>query len=290
MADPEVHAESDNTTRNAEAAGPAEIAATETAHFTDTLPLIELENAADYSSYLLHSSSEILSVLRTLIQKGALITVYFDQGRAFLLTSLIDLYPDRNELVFDLGSNTEMNQRALAADRLIFTTQIDKVKIQFRLGKLSPTQFEGRSAFRGEMPDALLRLQRREYFRLSTPIASPVQIAVALQRDDGSRLSAELPLFDISGGGVGLMAPPDLSALFRRGEVLRECRINLPNEGLVSATVCVRNAFDVTARSGAHHVRVGCEFVDLPAARLSMVQRYITRVERERKARLNGLA
>ena len=111
-----------------------------------------------------------------------------------------------------------------------------------------------------------------------------------LEMDDGSRLSAELPLFDISGGGVGLMAPPDLSALFRRGEVLRECRINLPIEGLVSANVCVRNAFDVTARSGAHHVRVGCEFVDLPAARLSMIQRYITRVERERKARLNGLA
>ena len=69
MADPEVHAEMDTTALN------AATAATET---TETPPLIELENAADYSSYLLHSSSEILSVLRTLIQKGALITVYFD--------------------------------------------------------------------------------------------------------------------------------------------------------------------------------------------------------------------
>ena len=101
-------------------------------------PIIELEHADDYSSYLLHSSAEILAVLRSLIQKGALITVYFDQGQSFLLTSLIALNQNQNEIVFDLGSNDEMNRRALVANKLFFTTLIDKVKVQFKLMHLLP--------------------------------------------------------------------------------------------------------------------------------------------------------
>ena len=56
------------------------------------------------------------------------------------------------------------------------------------------------------------------------------------------------------------------------------------------ATLCVRNLFEVTTRSGSHFARIGCEFVGLPAPRLTMVQRYITRVERERKARMTGMS
>ena len=59
---------------------------------------------------------------------------------------------------------------------------------------------------------------------------------------------------------------------------------------LLVVTLTVRNQFDVTTRSGSRYVRVGCEFANMSAAKLTVVQRYITRVERERKARLNGFA
>jgi hypothetical protein len=91
-------------------------------------------------------------------------------------------------------------------------------------------------------------------------------------------------LLDISGGGVGLMATPSLAALLQRGGFLSDCKMTLPDEGLLVANLCVRNKFDVTTRGGSRYVRVGCEFIALPGARMSMVQRYITRVERERKA------
>ena len=54
-------------------------------------PQFELDQSDDYSAYLLHSRTEILAVLRSLIQKGSLITVYFDLGRSFLLTSMVAL-------------------------------------------------------------------------------------------------------------------------------------------------------------------------------------------------------
>jgi len=262
------------------------------ADFQESPPQFELEQPDDYSQYLLYSKAEILAVLRTMISKGAMITVYFDQGHSFLLTTMIALSADNQDMILDLGSNEEMNSHALQAKKLIFTTLIDKVKIQFSLGglKLSPMQNDGRLAFVGAVPERLLRLQRREFFRLSTPIANPIKIHAQLRRADGSVLAIELTLLDISGGGVGLMVALDLAALFQRGDVLNDCRMMLPDEGLLLVTLSVRNEFDVMTRSGSRYVRVGCEFVNLSAQRLAVVQRYITRVERERKARLNGLA
>ena len=253
-------------------------------------PQLELEQSDEYSKYLLYSRSEILAVLRSLIQKGAIITVHFDHGNSFLLTSMLALSTDNDGIIIDLGSNDEMNRRALLASNLIFTTIVDKVKVQFRVNKLSPVQHDGRPAFLGSVPETLLRLQRREYFRLSTPIANPIRFSAIAKRPDGSSLPIDVPLLDISGGGVGLMVTLDQAPLFHRGDTLNDCKMALPDEGLLVVTLGVRNMFDVTTRSGSRYVRLGCEFIGLPPARLTLVQRYITRVERERKARLNGLA
>jgi c-di-GMP-binding flagellar brake protein YcgR len=250
----------------------------------------ELDQSNDYSQYLLHSKSEILAVFRSLIQKGSLITVHFDHGNAFLLTSMLALTPDNTKFILDVGSDDEMNRKALSAKKLILTTVLDKVKIQFRLESLSAAQNGGRAAFLATIPESLLRLQRREYFRLATPIATPINLIAVARRSDGSAQIIETPLLDISGGGVGLMATPDLAAQLNRGDLLEDCKIILADEGLLVTTLLVRNMFDVTTRTGAQYVRVGCEFVDLSSPRLSMVQRYITRIERERKARLSGMA
>jgi c-di-GMP-binding flagellar brake protein YcgR len=240
----------------------------------------------DYSQYLLYSRTEILAVLRSVIQKGALITVHFDQGRSFFLTSIVALRSNNAEFVLDAGSNEEMNAKALKADRLIFTTLVDKVKIQFGLEQLQYAEYQGRPAFVGVVPDKLLRLQRREFFRLSTPVANPIRLSTTLESGEQA---IDVPLSDISGGGVGLMLSLDLAGLLEKGQMLEDCKIMLPGEGLLVATLCVRNMFDVTNRVGSRCMRVGCEFVSLSAARLSAVQRYIISIERERKARLNGL-
>ena len=253
-------------------------------------PTFELEQTDAYSKYLLNTRADILAVLRNLIQKGALITVHFDSGHAFLLTSMLALTADNREFILDLGSNEEMNGRALQTKKLILTTVVDKVKVQFSLSRLAATQFEGRPVFIGSVPDTLLRLQRREYFRLSTPIANPIRVTTHLRLPDGSLSFVELPLLDISGGGVGLMVTLDQAQCFQRGDLLPECRMMLPDEGLLVTTLSVRNMFDVATRSGARFLRLGCEYIDLPPARLSMIQRYITRIERERKARLSGMA
>ncbi len=107
---------------------------------------------------------------------------------------------------------------------------------------------------------------------------------------DGAVVAADLPLLDISGGGVGLMVDPDSKDDFQIDTVFSDCRIDLPEEGLLVSTLIVRNAFDVTTKAAITTCVSAASIVDLPGTRLTMIQRYITRVERERKARMSGMS
>lgn len=250
----------------------------------------EIEQPKEYGQYLLHSKVEIAAILRALMQKRALISAYFNKNRSFLLTAVLAVDTAAGKLVLDYGRESETNRLALLAEKLLLTAAVDKVKVQFTLGKLSETQHAGLPAFSAALPDKLLRLQRRECFRLSTPITKPVKCTATIRREDGSTCLLEAPLLDISGGGIGLMAPPSLAALLQRGAIMSDCKVSLPDEGLLVASLCVRNKLDSTTRGGSHYVRIGCEFIALPGTRMNMLQRYINRIERERKARLSGMA
>lgn len=248
----------------------------------------ELMQADDYSKYLLHSKNEILFILRAMQDKGSLITVYFNQGNDFLLTTLLAVSSDGTSMLLDPGSNAEMNRRALASDKLTFIASHDKVKIQFAVKHLALTEFEGREAFRAAIPQELLRLQRREFYRLTAPVAHPLRCNIPVKLADGSQSIIESTVIDISGGGLGVLVPPE-GVEFETDHLFENCRLELPEVGTVLATLRVRNVFEFTLRSGAKNKRSGCEFVDLPGNMLTLIQRYIIRVERERKARETGM-
>ncbi|MCL2829562.1 MAG: flagellar brake protein [Betaproteobacteria bacterium] len=260
-------------------------------------PSLELERNDLYSDYMLYSRTEILFILRSLIKQRALITVFFDHGRNLLPTSLLAITAQDSTLIFDRSHNEDLNQRLLFAEHPIFTASLDRVKIQFRVDRLTEAVFEGRPAFQGALPEALLRLQRREFFRLLIPVSAPVLCKIPPQEPaaeaQDSPAQAEMKLMeffvaDISGGGIGLTVPENQSKQLPIGAMFSGCQMNLPGEGVITATLEVRNSFSVTTPRGFFR-RVGCQFVDLPGTQMALIQRYIIRTERERKARESGM-
>lgn len=242
-----------------------------------------------FSQYLLYSRSEILFVLKQVMQKKCMITVYFDAGRSFFLTTLVAVSDDGAWLYFDTPSDTDTGRRALGARKMMLTTMLERVKIQFSVDGVQEVASGDRKAFASPLPETLLRLQRREHFRLSTPVANPVKCHVPLPQADHGPGEIEATVLDISGGGIGIMLPESMAPAFQVGAVFSGCSVALPEEGTITMGLCVRNAFPVTTKTGSKHWRAGCEYVDLPGPQLTLVQRYITRVERERKARDAGL-
>lgn len=252
---------------------------------SDQPPVFELEHVDVYAQYLLTTPAEIVFVLRSMIKHGAMATVYFNHGKSFFMTMVLGLAGDEKGLYLDLGSSPEVNRLALGSDRLIVTTMVDSVKVQFVLKGLSQSTYENRNAFFSPLPESLLRLQRREYFRLETPIARPLLCQIKAMGPNDVPKSLELPLLDISGGGIGLKAAVDQLEFFEPETVFKNCRLALPEEGTIEVDLCVRSVAKMDAKAKQPYLRVGCEFQNLSGRNLMIIQRYITRIERERKAK-----
>ncbi|MDE2623267.1 MAG: flagellar brake protein [Betaproteobacteria bacterium] len=244
----------------------------------------EQENDPEFSEYELVGQSDARLILRALCQEGALITFHFNQGRDFLLTSLLDVSEDGNNLIFDLGSSRDANRKILQADRINAVTSRNRIKIRFTLEGLAPVRHDGRDAFWAHAPEALFRLQRRENFRISAPLANPIKARIPMRQENGPVRTAQAVLYDISGGGVSLVAAlGDVD--FRPGAEFFGVSINLPQVGMLTVDLQVRNIFDITAPGGKVLRRAGCTFLRLPGPTVSLIQRYIIQTERERLSR-----
>lgn len=245
----------------------------------------ELLSTDEFSQYMLNSRSEMFAVFRSMVDHVSQVTMFFNEGRDMVLTSLI-AYKD-NGLFLDLGASSEMNNKVLDAEKVFCVTQVDKVKIQFILRKLQRVELSGGPAFFAPLPDSVLRLQRREYYRLAAPIARPLKCAIPFPTPDGELRTVDVHVVDISGGGLGIVSVP-LDIPLQQGLELAY-KIELPEVGVVTGKIMVRSVFESVARSGTKSKRAGCEFMKLPGSMLTLIQRYIIKVERERKARESGL-
>lgn len=244
----------------------------------------EVLHLDQYSEYLLHSPREILAVLRQVVAQGDLVTIYFNSGKDFLLTTLLAV--NDRELLLDRGSSEEMNRRALETGKIFCITRHDKVKLQFILTGVRETQHEGRSVFSAALPETLLRLQRREYFRLRTPITRPLPCDIPVVMSDGSVQIYPHDVIDISIGGLSLQVD---QVPFVPDQEWPDCTLDLPQIGVINTTLRIVNIYETTLRNGQPSLRAGCQFVDLPVTSQNLIQRYIVRIERERKARESGL-
>jgi c-di-GMP-binding flagellar brake protein YcgR len=243
---------------------------------------IELLSTDNFSQYILHDSREIAFVLRQLAAKRALVSALFgESGQDFLLTSVLDVAEDNTSVLMDLVRDQTLVTRALSYGRLLCSTQLDKVKVQFSLEALRVTEHEGHPALRAALPEALLRLQRREYFRFSVPVTGDMLCKIPLP--DGK--STSVRIVDISGGGIALVVSPDNSP-FVPGVVFEECTMTLPGTTTpIKFSLEVRNLFRITLRDERELVRAGCVFTNMPMQIANQIQRYIMRAEQERASR-----
>lgn len=253
-------------------------------------PVFEIDRPETYGQFLLTRPVEINSYLRALEKQHAIITIYVDGGRKFFISSILAVDEENGTIFLDLANSDEIRRLTESSPELTLTAILDKVTIQLRVSNQYAGTFNGRGALGIPQPAAMLRLQRREYFRLETPHAPPLQCKLARLREDNTTEVFNLSLLDISGGGVSLMAKIEQRDHFSPGSIFPDCRLEIPGDGFITVNLCVCKVSQQETRGGIPYLRIGCEFTSLPGTRLAQIQRYITRIERERKARESGLS
>jgi c-di-GMP-binding flagellar brake protein YcgR len=240
-------------------------------------------DAPELEHYMLYSRGEIAAILGRVSRERTLVTVYTGNESEFVVSMILAVGTEFEEVVMDMPASPEAQVRLLAAEELVCVIFFENVKVQFRAPLAQATTHEGRPAFRLRLPSQMLRLQRREYFRVRTPVTGQATCLVPASR--GNAKYESLQLLNISVGGLAVMSYPHNFEL-PVGETIRDCFLDLPGVGPVNVAFRVVNVYDDEASNDAR--RCGCEFVNLSPQARTMVQRYVNRVEAEQRKALGS--
>lgn len=242
------------------------------------IPLkIELLSDGESSEFRIHSKKEIQSILRGIARTGALAALYYDDENDFILTTLLGV--DEHNIWLDVSPRETDNQRILPSNKIIFVSSHLQVKVQFIAHNIDNVLFQNKKVFCLPMPNSLLHLQRREYFRLLVPVKKPLTCIIPA-KPSAPVLNNSPTIMDISVGGVALECQ-EHDTEFRPGKIYSACNINLPNIGMLTATILVKNIFIITMRNGEVKKRAGCEFIHLNGTMAILLQRYIAHLQSE---------
>ncbi|TCS39188.1 c-di-GMP-binding flagellar brake protein YcgR [Paucimonas lemoignei] len=241
----------------------------------------------ELSPFKVHSRREILALLRSLEQQRQLITLTVNGSAEAVITSVVGVDEDTGTLYIDCATDPAMNRRVTESENLSFETVLDRIRIMFFAGEAKQCTYGEHPALAVPIPEFIIRLQRREHYRVPTPITNPVRCTIPIQHELGTE-TVTLILQNVSGGGIALVdEKKSLDPTF--GTVYRDCKIHLPGNTVVVTALQVRNCQDITLPTGKSVRRIGCLFIELPPAMLSAIQRYITKLEREQNAKRAGM-
>lgn len=244
-------------------------------------PLPEPESPA-LERYQIYSRVEIVAIARDLIARRALLSLHFGGGERSVVTAVLAVNPDFEELVIDAPKAERDTEAIVRSPALVAVAFLDHVKVQFRSTRAEATTLDGAAAIRLRLPDSVLRLQRRNFFRVPTPQSRPLRLYVPPQSGGGT--AAEYRVLDISAGGV-CIAVEGAQPAFDPGATLADCRLELPGFGTVVTGVQVRHVNRSGSAGGAVRTRCGLQFLKLAPGMSTLVQRYINQLERERLQR-----
>jgi flagellar brake protein len=237
---------------------------------------IEVLSKERDEKYSISSPKEIKFVMHYIAEKGSRVALYYGNTNDFILTTLLAV--DDTGMWLEQSQNDSDNRYVTESNKLTFVSSHFQIKVQFSVSQVHSAMYQGRPAFYLPLPDRLYRLQRREYYRLMTPVTNPLHCVITKEPSPVIKLR-EFIIMDISCGGVGLTCT-ETDAELAPGQSYSDCQIELPDLGTIRGTIEVKNLVVLPSKSGNAHKRAGCEFKNLDGASIILLQRYITNMQR----------
>lgn len=242
----------------------------------------------DDDPFLITSDLEIRSVLRSIQRSASLVRMYArgnpDQS---IMTTILDLDDEAQSLIVDCSPNDELNDSLVRAPGVVFDTQVDHVSIHFTGQNLTRTTHDGLPAISLPYPEAVRRLQRREFYRVDIPMGEPLSCVVPCIEPGKPLRRTEIRVKDLSIGGLALV-DGDSQLPHQPGMTFKNVVLRLPETGELTVDLVVLRVHVSELPNKKEIVELGCRFEGLSNADETLIQHYIGRLERRLNAKRRG--
>lgn len=245
------------------------------------MPISSLNDDEIEDRFHIFGRMEKISLLQNILHHHETLSVQYDEGRGFMLTRLLNVRD--SGIVFDPSGDETSNQQLVGSKRLVFSAKPDGIAVQFICDPAQRVTWDKGDAFWTPLPRRITRVQRREFFRVITPVVKPFLVGVGVPNIG----VIELQLHDLSVGGVGLTAEEG-KIHFDSGTALPEIRLHLPNGDQLELEGTTRHLTAVSHSSGKNKLRLGIQFKHIPRHIEAALQRLVIQIDQERRKLTDG--
>src|SRR6185437_11464308 len=160
----------------------------------------------DLGPYQIYSRREIIALLRNIAESKQLLRMIINDGTEAVVTSVLDVDESSNMVIIDVAPSQLQNQRILQSDSLSFETMLEHIRILFFTTEIEACDYENLPAFQFTIPTTMVRLQRREFYRVLTPVTNPVRCTITIPHEvEETSTTIVVALQNVSGGGIAIL-------------------------------------------------------------------------------------
>jgi c-di-GMP-binding flagellar brake protein YcgR len=238
------------------------------------------------SPFLIDSPEKIIHHLYILLKNKCLLTVYFGDNDDSFITTILDIHIKNNLLIFYHGPKEDSIEQLLNSSKITFKTVCLGVEVVFDTIRLEKIQHQGLSAFAVPIPASILWMERREFYRVKSPVSKSSYCQLTLKDQE----PINLKLCDISLVGFSMLADakevsdlsktPDLMILYTSFE---QCKLILADTGEGTISFEIRSKYIINPENLNRMEKIGCKFTRITPAFENTIQHYMQQIERENR-------
>ncbi|AMP11392.1 pilZ domain protein [Collimonas arenae] len=222
----------------------------------------------------------IAHVLRQFARQMDFLNIAFGRHGERTVTRILAVDESSGTFHYDYGATEMENLRLQDSEENLLSGMQSGVHVQFICGRPEPVLYEGLPAFKSQFPESLYRIQRRESFRVETPIANPYICTATLP--DSRRVRFEI--VDLSLTGIRLRSTDASIGELEIGMTLTGAAFDYRDLGVMESELKITFIHNSQTFSNPIY-HLGCRFLTLPKAKEASLQRLITFLELSRNRR-----
>lgn len=240
----------------------------------------------DNAKYLVRSPKQVLSYLNLLSAERCLISAAFGKGeKDTFLTAIMDINEKNQTITIDCGPKEYLNKKLLDSAIIKCATEYKGIKVLFEGRKVKKAGQLGQPAFTVAIPSSIHWVQRRQFYRIKSPLSKDSYCAVTFKNQETEETTTlKLKLHDLSASGFAIVNDEtEFSNQLVPSAQFENCTLVLSDEDDLNISFEVRHKLPVNPNNPGKSERIGCRITNSSPRIESTILRYMQNIERELK-------
>lgn len=245
-----------------------------------------MENLSDY---LVKNPKQLLLHLKTLATEKCLIAAKFGENQSFL-TAILEIDEKSQLITIDCGPKEYLNKELLNLGIVSCSADFNGIKVLFEGRGIKKAGTAGQMALSLKFPEQLFWIQRRQYYRVRSPLSKNSYCVIELPETESTEKNSEkkrtllLKLFDLSATGIALLSDSkEAINQISINTTYTNCKLILDDTELLTISLIIRSLGPLNPNQAKKSQRIGCEILNSTPRTESTLIRYMQNIERQIK-------